>query len=268
MPLIRANGIELFFDLTGPQDAPVIVFSNSIGTTIEMWNAQAEALSDRYRCLRYDTRGHGRSEVVDCPIGIEDLADDIAGLLDALQIPKAHVAGVSLGGMTAQALAVRHPDRVRSLALVATAAYLPPPEGWDERAATVRREGMAAIVDAVIPRWFTAPYVERCPQEVSAVRNRFLQMDPRGYAVCCGAIRDMDLRESIASIRAPALIMAGADDPATPVAMMEDIRRRIVDSELVVVPRGAHLLVIERADVANRHLRAFFDSAASSSSTT
>lgn len=264
MPRIRANGVELFYEISGPQEAPVVVFSNSIGTTLEMWEAQAHALSERYRCLRYDTRGHGRSEVVDRPVSIDDLADDIAGLLDELRIAQAHVAGVSLGGMTAQAFAVRHSQRVRGLALVATAAYLPPPEGWDQRAASVRREGMAAIVDAVIPRWFTAPFLEQSPEKVAPVRDQFLAMDPRGYAVCCGAIRDMDLREAIASIQAPTLIMAGADDPATPVAMMEEIRQRIVNSELVVVPRSAHLLVIERAEVANRHLRAFFDSAAAS----
>jgi 3-oxoadipate enol-lactonase len=262
MPLIRANGVELFFDLTGPREAPVVLFSNSIGTTIEMWDAQVAALSDRYRCLRYDTRGHGRSEVVDSPIGIDDLADDVAGLLDALEIPKAHVVGLSLGGMTAQALAARHPDRVGGLALMATAANMPPPEGWEQRAATVRRSGMAAIVDTVLPLWFTAPFIERCPDRVKPVRDRFLQIDPHGYAVCCGVIRDMDLRETIKAIEAPTLIIAGADDPSTPVAKMEEIRQRIFDSELVVVPRAAHLLAIERADRVNHHLRAFLDSLA------
>lgn len=262
MPLIRTNGVELFFQLTGPQEAPVVLFSNSLGATIQMWEAQAAALSDRYRCLRYDTRGHGRSEVVDRPIGIDDLADDVAGLLDALEIPRAHVVGLSLGGMTAQALAVRHPDRVHGLVLMATAAHLPPPEAWDQRAATVRKEGMAAIVDAVIPRWFTPPFVEQCPEQVAPVRDHFLEVDPRGYAVCCGVIRDLDLREAITAIGAPTLIMAGADDPSTPVAMMEAIRQRIFDSELVVVPRAAHLLAIERAERVNHHLRAFFDSLA------
>src|SRR5215207_10050773 len=111
MPLIRSHDIELFYDLTGPEGAPVAAFSNSIGTTLEMWDAQARALSNRYRCLRYDTRGHGRSPVVDRPVTIEDLADDLAGLLDALGVERAHIVGLSLGGMTAQAFGARHPER-------------------------------------------------------------------------------------------------------------------------------------------------------------
>src|SRR5919206_3972938 len=191
MPLIPANGVELFYDLTGPDDAPVVAFSNSIGSTIEMWDAQARALAGRYRCLRYDARGHGRSEVVDRPASIDDLADDLAGLLDALGIAKAHVAGLSIGGMTAQAFAVRHPDRLDALVLMATSAHMPPPDAWDQRAAIVRAEGMGAIVDAVITRWVTPAFAAESAGVVAPVRERFLQTDPRGYAVCCGAIRDM-----------------------------------------------------------------------------
>jgi 3-oxoadipate enol-lactonase len=222
-----------------------------------MWDAQVEALSPHYRCLRYDTRGHGRSGVADRPAGIGDLADDLAGLLDALSMPKAHIAGLSLGGMMGQAFALRYPDRTRSLTLMATAAYLPPAEGWEQRATTVCRDGMAAIVDAVISRWFTPPFAQNFPERLAPVRKRFLEMDPRGYAVCCRVIRDMDLRQDIGSITAPTLVIAGVDDPATPVAMMEDIRERISDSELVVLPRAAHLLAIEQADRVNRHLLSF-----------
>ena len=257
MPLIAANGTQLFYDLAGPGGAPVVAFSNSIGTTIEMWDSQAQALSGRYRVLRYDTRGHARSPVVDQPVRIEDLADDLAGLLDALGIARAHVVGLSLGGMTAQAFAAARPDRVRSLVLMATSAYLP--QGWAERAALVREQGMSAIVDAVMARWFTPAY-QHAPL-AEALRERFLQIDPRGYAVCCGAIGVMDLRPSNASIRAPTLIVAGADDPATPPAMSEDIRSRIPDAELVVLPRAAHILAIERADRVNQIVAGFLDAA-------
>ena len=213
MPSITVNDVDLYYELTGPKGAPVVAFSNSIGTTLEMWDAQAEALSAHYRCLRYDTRGHGRSTVADRPAGIADLADDLAGLLDALSLPKAHIVGLSLGGMTAQAFALRYPDRTTSLTLMATAAYLPPAEGWEQRAVTVCRDGMAAIGDAVISRWFTPPFPQAFPEKVASVRDRFLQMDPRGYAVCCRVIRDMDLRQDIGSITTPTLIIAGADDP-------------------------------------------------------
>ena len=257
MPLIRTNEVELFYDLTGPENAPVVAFSNSIGTTLEMWDRQVPALSDRYRCLRYDTRGHGRSQVLDQPVTIGDLADDLAGLLDALGVEKAHIVGLSLGGMTAQAFGARYPERAQSLVLMATSAYLP--HGWDERAATVRAQGMGAIVDAVLARWFTPAFAATHPEQVAPLRERFLQLDPRGYAACCEAIRDMDLRPSNAALRAPTLIIAGADDPATPVAMMEDIRTRIPQAELVVLPRAAHILAVERADLVNRHLAAFLD---------
>jgi 3-oxoadipate enol-lactonase / 4-carboxymuconolactone decarboxylase len=257
MPLISANGVDLFYDLTGPERAPVVAFSNSIGTTLEMWDAQARALSNRYRCLRYDTRGHGRSQVRDQPVTIEGLADDLAGLLDALGVERAHIAGLSLGGMTAQAFGARHPERALSLTLMATSAYLP--HGWDERAATVRAHGMGAIVDAVLARWFTPEFAAGNPEVVAPMRERFLALDPRGYAVCCGAIRDMDLRPSNAAIRAPTLLIAGADDPATPVSMLEDIRSRIPQAELVVLPRAAHIPAVEQAERTNRQLAAFLD---------
>jgi len=256
MPLIAAsNGTELFYDLRGPAAAPVVAFSNSIGTTHRMWDAQADALAGPYQILRYDTRGHGDSPVVSATATIEALADDLAGLLDALHIERAHVVGLSLGGMTGQALAVRHPGRVRGLVLMATSAYLP--HGWEERAAAVRSQGMGAIVDAVLARWFTPAFAAAHLDAVAPHRERFMAMAPEGYAACCAAIGAMDLRASNAAIAAPTLILAGADDPATPVAMMEDIRTRIPDSELVVLPRAAHILAVERADAVNAHLGAF-----------
>jgi len=256
MPLITAsNGTELFYDLRGPAEAPVVAFSNSIGTTHQMWDAQAQALAGRYRVLQYDTRGHGGSPVAVGPASIEALADDLVGLLDALQVERAHVVGLSLGGMTAQSLAARRPERVHGLVLMATSAYTP--DGWEARAATVRSQGMGAIVDAVLTRWFTPGFRASHPDAVGPHRERFLAMDPEGYAACCGAIGAMDLRPSNAAITAPTLIIAGADDPATPVPMMEEIRGRIPDAELVVLPRAAHIMAVERADAVNAHLDAF-----------
>jgi 3-oxoadipate enol-lactonase/4-carboxymuconolactone decarboxylase len=259
MPLIDANGTVLHYELTGPAHGPVVVFSNSIGSTLEMWEAQVRALSGRYRCLTYDTRGHGRSAVVGRDASIDDLADDLAGLLDALGIQNAHVLGLSLGGMTAQAFGVRHAHRTKSLVLMATAAQLGPPEAWEQRAQAVRSQGMAAIADAVLARWFTPALAAEHGDVVTSWRERFLAIDPDGYAACCAAIRDMDLREAIRAITAPTLIIAGAEDPSTPPPLMEDIRARIPDAELIVIPRAAHLLAVERPDAVNAHLRAFFD---------
>lgn len=176
---------------------------------------------------------------------------------------RAHVVGLSLGGMTAQAFAARFPHRLETLVLMATAACLPPSEAWRERAATVRSQGMRAIVDAVMTRWFTPSFAERDQAAAGAVREGFLAIDPRGYAACCDAIQAMDLRPVIGSITAPTLIIAGADDPATPVALMEEIRSRIPDAELLVIPRAAHLLAVERAVVVSAHLMAFLSRAAS-----
>lgn len=257
MPLVQANGTVLNYEIAGPADAPVVVFSNSIGTTLDMWDGQVPALAEHYRCLRYDTRGHGRSPVVDRPVGIDDLADDLAGLLDALALPKAHVVGLSLGGMTAQAFALRHPERLDRLVLMATAAHLPPPEAWRARAETVRAQGMDAIVEAVIPRWFTPPFVQQAPDRVAAVRERFLANDPRGYARCCEAIAAMDLRRDISQIAAPTLLLAGAEDPATPVAMMAEIRDRIAGAVLHVLPEAAHLLAIEQSEAVTATLARF-----------
>jgi len=261
MPILQANGVDLYYELSGPESAPVVAFSNSLGTTLAMWDAQASALAGRYRCLRYDARGHGRSQVLDAPASIDDLAEDLAGLLKGLRISRAHVVGLSLGGMTAQGFAIRNPERVQSLVLMATAAHLPPPDAWRQRAATVRAQGMAAIVDAVMSRWFTPAFAARDEAAVGAVRDQFLAIDPRGYAVCCEAIEKMDLRPAIGAIAAPTLIIAGADDPATPVLLMEEIRSRISDAELLIIPRAAHLLAVERADLVNAHLGAFLDRA-------
>ncbi len=255
MPLVTTNGTPLFYDVTGPEGAPVVAFSNSLGTTLEMWDAQVRALAAHYRCVRYDTRGHGRSPVAAQPTSIDALADDLAGLLDVLGIEKAHVVGLSLGGMAAQAFGVRHAGRVSSLTLVATAAHLP--GNWDERVALVRTTGMSGLVDAVMGRWFTADTLALGPDLIRPVRERFLSIDPEGYAACCLAVRDMDLRSRIGAITTPTLVVAGEDDPATPLEMLEEIAGLIPGAELVVVPEAAHLVSVEQADALNEILLGF-----------
>lgn len=258
MPHAKANGIDLFYELRGPVGAPVVVFSHSIGTSLDMWDAQVAEFAGHYRCLRYDTRGHGQSEVVDRPATIDDLADDAAGLLDALGIERVHFVGLSLGGMIGQAFALRHPDRLDRLVLLATTAKMDP-TAWAERQAVVRREGYGSFIDPVLsPRWFTVAFAESHPEMIAAYRQRFPK-DWRGYAVCAGVIEKLDLPERIGAIKAPTLIMVGAADPTTPVAMSEDLWRRIPDSEFVVIPRLAHLLVAEDPDVVNPYLATFLD---------
>ncbi|MDP4021568.1 3-oxoadipate enol-lactonase [Methylobacterium sp. NEAU 140] len=259
MPQIRVGDVDLRYELAGPEGAPVVAFSNSLGATLEMWDALLPALGGGYRALRYDTRGHGGSATRDAPAEIADLAGDLAGLLDALGIGRAHLVGLSLGGMTVQALASADPGRPLSATLMATAAHLPSAETWNERAATVRAQGPGALVEATLGRWFTPGFAQRSTEAVAAVRARFLACDAAGYAVCCGAIGRMDLRPALSAITAPTLVIAGRDDPSTPPAMAEALCAGIPHAELVVLPRAAHLLAVERAEAAGAYLRAFLD---------
>lgn len=254
--LVTANGTTLRYDVAGPEEGPPVLFSNSLGTSLEMWDRQIPALADKYRLIRYDTRGHGGSPVKPGKATIFDLADDALGLLDALRIESAHVVGLSMGGMTGQVIAAKHPKRLRSLALMATSAHMPPPEGWHARAKAVREGGMGTIVEAVLQCWFTG----RAPAGlVAATKAQFLACPAEGYALCCEALAEMDLRPLLPAIETPTLIVAGEDDPATPVEMMRTIQSLVPGAELVILRQAAHLLAIEQAETANRHLRAFLD---------
>lgn len=257
MPHVRANGVNLNYELVGPEGAPVVVFSHSIGATLDMWDAQVAALAGRYRCLRYDTRGHGASEVVPGPATVDDLADDLAGLLDALGLARAHVVGLSLGGMTGQAFALRHPDRLDRLALLATSAEMDK-AAWRQRIETVTTKGYAPFIDGImVPRWFTPAFAEAHPEVVAGFRARMMANDPVGYAACANVIATLDLLPRIAGIKAPTLIMVGAEDPATPVAMSETIRGLVRHAEMVIVPGAAHIVAVEAADIVNSYLDGF-----------
>ena len=259
MPQIASNGIDIHHELSGPAEAPVVLLSNSLGTRLEMWDAQLPALAQRYRVLRYDSRGHGRSTAPEGPYDIDLLAEDALGLLDALGIERAHFCGLSMGGMVGQALAARHPERLRSLTLCSTACHMTPKEIWDQRIQAVRQGGMAAIADAVVERWFTEGFRAEPSILVERVRQMILETPPHGYAACCGAIRDMDLRAAIGAIRLPTLIIMGAEDPATPPAKGEEIRERIAGARLEVIPDAAHLVNIEQDVAFDASLLAFLD---------
>ncbi len=257
MPVIKINGVALFYELSGPSHAPVVMFSNSLGTTHRMWDHVVPHLRGRYRTLCYDTRGHGGSQVLDQPTTLDDLADDAIGLLDALQLDQVHFAGLSLGGMTGQNLAARYPERLHSLALMATAANMPPKSAWEERIKLVRAEGTAAIVDANMGRWFTPDFVAAGSDALKAVRATFGTIDRAGYAVCCGVIANMDLLPLLPKITSPTLIMAGRLDPATPVAKAEEICGAIRHAELVVLADAAHLLAVEQPEATASYLLGF-----------
>ena len=243
---------ELHYRLEGPEDAPVLVLANSLGTTLDMWDAQAPALRERFRLLRYDHRGHGGSSVPPGPYGIEDLGRDLLALLDGLGVERFSFCGLSVGGMVGLWVASEVLDRVERLALCCTSAKLGPPEDWASRAVTVRAEGVEAISEAVLERWFTSAFHEGRPEAVEEA-GRMLRGTPvEGYAGCCEAISAMDLRDRLGDIQAPTLVVAGDSDGATPVDHAELIRDSVPDARLVVVEGAAHLANVERAEAVTR----------------
>ncbi|KQQ26353.1 3-oxoadipate enol-lactonase [Methylobacterium sp. Leaf125] len=259
MPQAHVAGLAMNYDLTGPSDAPVVAFSHSLGATLTMWDGMVTRLCQRYRVLRYDIRGHGGSATHDAPVEITDLARDLTGLLDILNIPRAHIVGLSLGGMIGQALAGAVPERPLSLTLMATSAHLPSEATWTNRAATARTNGMAAIVEPTLERWFTPGFASRAPAVIAPIRAAFIACDPVGYATACGAIGRMDLRPQLARVVAPTLILAGRDDPSTPPTMAEEICAGIPQAELVLLPQAAHMLSVERPEAVASYLLGFLD---------
>lgn len=224
---------------------PAVVLSNSLGSDHRMWDAQLADLERHFTVVRYDTRGHGESPVPAGPYSIDDLTDDLVALLDRLQIERAHVVGLSLGGMTAMRLAARNPERVDRVVLLCTAAYLPPAQAWTERAATVRAGGAAAVASAVVSRWFSTGY----PGDRAYWEAMVAGTPAEGYAGCCEAIAKLDLREDLSLISAPVLAIAGSDDPATPPATLAGITDAVPGSRLLVVDRAAHLANAEQPGV-------------------
>ncbi len=239
--------VELHHLLEGPEDAPMLVIANSLGTTLRMWDDQAPALQARFRLLRYDHRGHGGSPVPPGPYKIEDLGRDVLALLDRLGVERVSFCGLSIGGMVGMWLAGEAPERIERLVLCCTSARLAP-DAYDSRARTVRTGGIGAIADEVLERWFTPAFRESRPETVEWAGRMLLGTPAEGYAGCCEAIRDMDLRSRLGEIRAPTLVIAGADDPAIPPDHAELIHGSIPDARLLVIPLAAHLANVEQPE--------------------
>ncbi len=227
MPFANLNGIQLHYRLDGDAALPVLVLSNSLGTSLAMWDPQIPALSRHFRVLRYDTRGHGQSGVTPGPYTIAQLGGDVIALLDQLGIERAHFCGLSMGGSTFMWLAVHHPQRVDKLILCNTGAKIGTAEAWNSRIETVSKEGLGAIAGAVVSRWLTPEYAEKNPQQVQALTTMLLATPAEGYAGACAAVRDNDLRDAIAGIRAPTLVIAGSGDVPTPPADAQFMRAAI-----------------------------------------
>ena len=258
--------VALHYDLTGPDRAPVVVLGSSIGTSSAMWQPQVAALARRYRVLRYDTRGHGASPVPPGPYSLDDLGRDVLALLDRLGLERVAYGGLSLGGMIGMWLGINAPERISSLVLCCTSAHLGQPQRWVERIELVHREGTHALVESMTSRWFSAQTLAAAPPFVEELAKGLADTPDEGYAGCAAAIATMDLRDQIHAITAPTLVICGAQDPATPLAMAVEIHERIAHSELVVLPDSAHLATVEQPERATAaildHLDGYADATA------
>ena len=251
---------RLGWQVDGPAGAPVLVLGSSLGTTRDMWRPQLAALAERFRVLRYDHRGHGASAVVDGRYTIADLGNDVLDLLDSADVDRVHYAGVSLGGMVGMWLASHAPERLDRMALLCTSAYLPPASAWAERASAVLGDGMPAIADVVVGRWFTPAFAAVSPDVVAAARAMLVGTPPVGYAGCCAAIEQMDQRDDLAKISAPTLVIAGEDDPAIPPEHGRAIADAVPGARFELVP-GAHIASLESAATVTALLISHFDGA-------
>ena len=257
MPAMQANGISINYRFDGAAEgAPVLMFSNSLGTDLHMWDGQIEPLSKHFRILRADTRGHGKTEAPNYPYTCDMLGNDALALLDALKIDKVYFCGLSMGGMIGMWLGRNAPDRLHKLVLCNTAAKFGLPDIWNQRIATVRGSGMKAITQTVLERWFTKTFRETSPDKIKPVESMLHATPAQGYAGNSAAIRDVDQRWPIVSIATPTLVIGGRHDPATPFEAAQLIAGRIPGAKLVALD-AAHLSNIEQPEAFNAALGDF-----------
>jgi 3-oxoadipate enol-lactonase len=252
MPIQTIKGEPFNILVEGPETAPVLMFSNSLASNLTMWDAQAATLKDRFRIIRYDSRGHGHSVANAEPYSIAQLGADALAIMDGLGLARVHWCGLSKGGMVGQWLLTHHADRIAKAVLANTAAQMPPAELWNGRIRHVSQNGMAAIVDATIDRWFTKRFQDAAPAEIARVKAMIAATPAAGYCGCCAAIRDMDQRETIRAVANPVLLISGAHDPATTPAMMALMKERIP---------GAALLTLDASHISNIEQPAAFTKA-------
>jgi 3-oxoadipate enol-lactonase len=246
MPSVEVEGCRLNVEVEGPADAPVLMLSNSLGTDLTMWDGQVKPFTERFRLIRYDRRGHGKSAVPPGPYTMERLGRDVLGILDHLGIDEIDWCGLSMGGMVGQWLGANAPGRIRRLVLANTSCHYPIKDPWNERIAAVASSGLAPLVDPMMGRWFSQGFIAAEPATIARMKAIMLATPAAGYIANCEAVRDMDHRDILAGIRAPTLIVAGRHDVATPVAAAEYIRARIPGAALTLLDAG-HISNIEQA---------------------
>ena len=259
---VLINGVQIHYQISGSDHAPVVVLSHSLASSMAMWQPQLEVLESDFQVLRYDMRGHGQSDASTGPYSLEMLAQDVVGLLDALGIQKAHFLGLSIGGMIGQSFALNYQDRLQSLVLCSTKSFSPDEAKpvLDERITAAQKNGMDDQVETTMERWFSPHFLQSGRPELEVIREEIARTSLAGFTGCLEAIKNLNYIESLHKIEVPTLIIAGEDDPAMPVAESEAMHERIEDSRLVVLPAARHLANIEQPESFNRELMNFFSS--------
>lgn len=245
------------YRLDGPSTAPLLVLSNSLGTTFELWQPQMAALTQGFRVLRYNQRGHGATPLPAVPLTLEILAQDVIALLDKLDVERAYFCGISMGGLTGLWLNRYHPQRFHKLAVANTAARIGNAEGWQQRAQQVRQEGLAPIAAASPARWFTADFQRDQPQQIATLVKQLAQGSAAGYAACCQALAQADLRAEVPHMTAPLLVLAGEQDPVTTVADAEWLVANAPNAALAILP-ASHISNVACPALFNQQVMQFF----------
>lgn len=246
MAFADINGCVHHFVVEGAKDKPALVFSNSLGSDLRMWDELVPFLAGAFRLIRYDTRGHGLSEAPPPPYSAGDLARDVAGLLDALQIDSAVVCGLSVGGLIAQQFAIDYLDRVRALVVCDTGARIGTIATWEDRISMVRQNGLGALSAMSMERWFSEDFRRRRSDQVRGYANMVARTSPEGYIGTCCALRDADLTETASRIDKPTLVLCGELDMATPPEMARQLASVIPHARLSLIPRAAHISCVEQ----------------------
>lgn len=254
---LAADGARIHWRADGPVSADTVLFSHSLGVTLDTWDAQVRSLDNRWRVVRYDARGHGRSDAPGGPYELAMLAADALAVLDAADVATAHVVGLSMGGMVGMWLAAHRPDRVGRLVLANTTAHIPLRDMWNSRIETALSVGMGSIASATLQRWVSERFKTVQPEAIAAIAETMRTMSPAGYAGCCAALRDADQRATVGAIAAPALVLTGAADQAITPAVAEALAAAIPGARCAIVPDAGHLSNIEQPEAFNALIRSF-----------
>jgi len=253
---IKVNDIQINYELSGKKGAPILMMSHSLASSLAMWTAQIEPLSSHFRLLRYDTRGHGKSDAPAAAYTMEELGEDAVALMDALGFETVTWVGLSMGGMIGQAIALNHSERLATLVLCDTAAIVKDEDQsvWQERIDTAHKQGLEPLVQTTLERWFTPPFLENNPPAVQLIRKQFLSTPVQGFVGCSEAIRRLNYLNRLPEIEIPTLIIIGANDKGTPLSCSEAMQKRIKGSSLSVIPSAAHLSNVEQPELFNAAL--------------